>query len=70
MAGGRAEPRGGFEYRLQVLGKHYAAQHRSKCLSLWSVKRTHAVSCGVLEVLSWCLIFHPALSLKEYKTDG
>ena len=48
VAGGGAEPRGGFEYRLQVLGEHYAAQHRSKCLSLWSVKRKCAVSCGVL----------------------
>ena len=39
VAGGGAEPRGGFEYRLQVPGEHSAAQHRSKCLSLWSAKR-------------------------------
>ena len=57
-----------FEYRLQVPGEHCAAQHRSKCPSLWSVKRKCAVSCGVLQGLWWPLIFHPALSLKECKT--
>ena len=56
--------------RLQVPGEHRAAQHKSKCPSLWSAERKCAVSCGVLQGLSWPLIFHPALSLKERKTGG
>ena len=68
-AGGEAEPR---RVRVEATGawEHRAAQHRSKCPSLWSAKRKCAVSCGVLQGLSWLLIFLPALSLKECKTGG
>ena len=48
VAGGGAEPHGGFLYRLQVPGERCAPQHRGTWLSLWSGQRKCTMSCGVL----------------------
>jgi hypothetical protein len=66
----------GFVDGFQVPGEHcgfrcqgstVAPQHRKKLWSLWSGKRKCTPNCVIPWWLSWPLVFHSGLFLKEHK---